>query len=96
MESAFAGLVCNIGKTYIATRKSGVSAIFRQRWAQKPQELDFRQFSFNHTRLTLTLTPYIASEAVGLFPTCYTPPSLLGFKPCGRDKLGEYKVYQQP
>lgn len=94
MERAFAGLVCNDGKTFIATRESGVSAIFRQRWLQKPQELDFRQYSFNHTRLTLALISHIAFETVGLFPTCYTPPSFSGFKPSGRDKLGEYKVYQ--
>lgn len=94
MESAFAGLVYNDGKTFIATRKSGVSAIFRQRWLQKPLELDFRQFSFNHARLTLAFISHIAFETVGLFPACCTPPSLLGFKPSGRDKLGEYKVYQ--
>lgn len=62
--------------------------------SQKPLELDFRQYSFNHTRLTLALISQITFETVGLFPTCYTPPSLSGFKPCGRDKLGEYKVYQ--
>ena len=35
--------------------------------------------------------PYAA-----LPPTCYTPPSLSGFKPCGRDKLGMQEVFQQP
>ena len=55
---------------------------------EKPHELGFNQFRLNHTRLALTDQECVAFPYAALLPTCYTPPSLSGFKPRGRDKLG--------
>jgi hypothetical protein len=56
--------------------------------SEKSHELGFSQFRFNHTRLALTDRESVAFPYAALFPTCYTPPSLSGFEPDGRDKLG--------
>jgi hypothetical protein len=55
---------------------------------EKPHELGFNQFWLNHTRLALADQESVAFPYAALLPTCYTPPSLSGFKPCGGDKLG--------
>jgi hypothetical protein len=37
----------------------------------------------------------MTSSYMAFSPTCYTPPSLSGFKPIGRDKLGLHGIFQQ-
>src|SRR5260370_33080062 len=37
----------------------------------------------------------MTSSYMAFSPTCYTPPSLSGFKPVGRDKLGLHGIFQQ-